>query len=57
MDQTSIERLKDYLAQPPPKSQALLMREFERAAGLARNERERALLLQRAGKCAGNQSA
>ena len=32
MDQTSIERLKDYLAQLPPKSQALLMREFERAA-------------------------
>lgn len=31
MDQTSIERLKDYLAQLPPKSQALLMREFERA--------------------------
>ncbi|MBS0528454.1 MAG: hypothetical protein JSS22_03550 [Proteobacteria bacterium] len=32
MSQTSIERLKDYLAQLPPKSQALLMREFERAA-------------------------
>jgi hypothetical protein len=31
MDQTSIERLTDYLAQLPPKSQALLMREFERA--------------------------
>ncbi|MEO6380615.1 MAG: hypothetical protein ABIO35_01065 [Nitrobacter sp.] len=31
MDQTSIERLKDYLAQLPPKSQALLMREFERS--------------------------
>ena len=31
MNQTSIERLKDYLAQLPPKSQALLMREFERA--------------------------
>jgi hypothetical protein len=31
MGQTSIERLKDYLAQLPPKSQALLMREFERA--------------------------
>ena len=26
-----LERLKDYLAQLPPKSQALLMREFERA--------------------------
>jgi hypothetical protein len=31
MGQTSIERLKDYLAQLPPRSQALLMREFERA--------------------------
>lgn len=31
MNQSSIERLKDYLAQLPPKSQALLMREFERA--------------------------
>jgi len=31
MGQTSIERLKDYLGQLPPQSQALLMREFERA--------------------------
>jgi len=31
MDQTSIERLREYLAQLPPQSQALLMREFERA--------------------------
>ena len=31
MNQTSIERLRDYLAQLPPQSQALLMREFERA--------------------------
>jgi hypothetical protein len=31
MSQTSIERLRDYLAQLPPKAQALLMREFERA--------------------------
>jgi hypothetical protein len=31
MSQTPIERLKDYLAQLPPSSQALLMREFERA--------------------------
>ena len=31
MNQTSIERLKDYLVQLPPQSQALLMREFERA--------------------------
>ena len=31
MSQTSTERLKDYLAQLPPQSQALLMREFERA--------------------------
>ncbi|WP_439924854.1 hypothetical protein [Nitrobacter sp. JJSN] len=31
MDQASLERLKNYLAQLPPKSQALLMREFERA--------------------------
>jgi hypothetical protein len=31
MDQVSIERLRTYLAQLPPKSQALLMREFERA--------------------------
>lgn len=31
MGQTSIERLRDYLVQLPPQSQALLMREFERA--------------------------
>ena len=31
MSQTSIERLRDYLTQLPPQSQALLMREFERA--------------------------
>jgi hypothetical protein len=31
MSQSSIERLRDYLAQLPPQSQALLMREFERA--------------------------
>ena len=31
MSQTSTERLRDYLAQLPPRSQALLMREFERA--------------------------
>src|SRR5262249_4652701 len=31
MGQTSLERLKDYLGQLPPQSQALLMREFERA--------------------------
>jgi hypothetical protein len=31
MSQTSIERLKDYLVQLPPQSQALLIREFERA--------------------------
>jgi hypothetical protein len=31
MGQTSTERLRDYLAQLPPQSQALLMREFERA--------------------------
>ncbi len=31
MSQTSVERLKDYLVQLPPHSQALLMREFERA--------------------------
>ena len=31
MSQTSTERLRDYLAQLPPGSQALLMREFERA--------------------------
>src|ERR1700759_3663415 len=31
MAQTSIERLKDYLGQLPPASQALMMREFERA--------------------------
>jgi hypothetical protein len=31
MSQTSHERLKDYLVQLPPRSQALLMREFERA--------------------------
>ncbi|WJR80774.1 hypothetical protein [Bradyrhizobium sp. NP1] len=31
MNQASVERLKEYLAQLPPRSQALLMREFERA--------------------------
>ena len=31
MGQTSIERLREYLAQLPPQAQALLMREFERA--------------------------
>lgn len=31
MSQTSIDRLRDYLGQLPPKAQALLMREFERA--------------------------
>jgi hypothetical protein len=31
MSQTSNERLRDYLVQLPPQSQALLMREFERA--------------------------
>ncbi|HEY0849821.1 MAG TPA: hypothetical protein VGD96_07900 [Bradyrhizobium sp.] len=31
MKQTSSERLREYLAQLPPQSQALLMREFERA--------------------------
>jgi hypothetical protein len=31
MSQSSIERLRDYLVQLPPQSQALLMREFERA--------------------------
>src|SRR5665213_3530655 len=36
MSQTSIERLRDYLAQLPPQAQALLMREFE--AALERGE-------------------
>jgi hypothetical protein len=36
MSKTSIDRLRDYLAQLPPQSQALLMREYERA--IARNE-------------------
>src|SRR5215218_7211679 len=31
MSQTSIERLRDYLAQLAPQAQALLLREFERA--------------------------
>ena len=31
MSQTPTDRLRDYLAQLPPQSQALLMREFERA--------------------------
>jgi hypothetical protein len=31
MSETSTERLRNYLAQLPPRSQALLMREFERA--------------------------
>ncbi len=37
MSQTSIERLKDYLAQLPPQAQALLMREFERAIERGQN--------------------
>jgi len=36
MSQTSIDRLRDYLGQLPPQSQALLMREYERA--IERNE-------------------
>lgn len=36
MSKTSIDRLRDYLAQLPPKSQALLMREYEGA--IARGE-------------------
>src|SRR4030081_3813015 len=36
MSQTSNERLRDYLVQLPPQSQALLMREFER--GIERGE-------------------
>lgn len=36
MGQTSIDRLRDYLAQLPPQSKALLMREYERA--IARHE-------------------
>ena len=36
MDQASIERLRNYLAELPPKSQAVLLREFERA--VARDE-------------------
>src|SRR5437868_3780313 len=32
MSQTSIERLRDYLGQLPPQSQALLMRKFQLAA-------------------------
>ncbi len=36
MGQTPIERLRDYLGQLPPQSQAMLMREFERA--IARGE-------------------
>lgn len=31
MSQSSVDRLRDYLGQLPPKAQALLMREFERA--------------------------
>jgi hypothetical protein len=31
MNKTSIDRLREYLAQLPPRSQALLMREYERA--------------------------
>jgi hypothetical protein len=37
MSQTSTERLRDYLAQLPPQSQALLMREFERAVERGEN--------------------
>ena len=35
MSQSSIERLREYLGQLPPKAQALLMREFEREAELS----------------------
>ena len=43
MSQTSIERLRDYLAQLPPQSQALLMREFERAIERGEDTRRRHL--------------
>ena len=43
MSQTSTERLRDYLAQLPPQSQALLMREFERAHRARRGHRGRQL--------------
>ena len=39
MGQTSIERLREYLGQLPPASQALLMREFERAKVSRRGQR------------------
>lgn len=37
MDQKATERLKDFLAQLPPRSQAMLMREFERAVESGRD--------------------
>ena len=42
----SIERLKDYLAQLPPKSQALLMREFERAVERGEDVKVASLVLE-----------
>lgn len=37
MSQSAVERLRDYLGQLPPKAQALLMREFERAVERGEN--------------------
>src|SRR5579859_8263811 len=45
MDQTSIERLREYLGQLPPRSQALLMREFERAIERGQDTAVAALVL------------
>ena len=44
MNQASTERLREYLAQLPPQSQALLMREFERA--LERGDRQAAAIIE-----------
>src|SRR5215813_11012709 len=46
MGQTSIERLREYLGQLPPQSQALLTREFERAIERGQDTAVAALVLE-----------
>ncbi|MDE2377676.1 hypothetical protein [Bradyrhizobium sp.] len=54
MSQTSIERLRDYLAQLPPQAQALLMREFERALERGQDTAVATLVLDQLRKIARN---
>ena len=52
MSQTSIERLREYLAQLPPQSQALLIREFERAIDRGEDTAVASLVLEQLRKVA-----